>query len=290
MMTISCPKEEVVMTTAKGEDLILLLSTRKAIYQYDLSANRKMELIGNQNDIFGYAMDYWLKDSINVMDLNTKQRKVLFKDVDRPLAIAVDPSKGLIFWIGAIESNDLLGRRDRIERASMDGNDRMTIATFEDDFRVTSIALDIFNERVYWADYYTKTENDTKAIASVDYNGNDWRTILHSDTLIDPIYSLTIFEEKLYWTDRYRDGVYVINKFNGTEVRKLISGVEHPRTVRVYHSAVQPELPNKCDQHSCGDGAICLPKGNSSMGLSYSCVCADRYKRGEESNTCVLGI
>ena len=51
------------------------------------------------------------------MDLNTKQRKVLFKDIESPRAIAVDPSKGLIFWID-YESG-------RIERASMDGNDRM---------------------------------------------------------------------------------------------------------------------------------------------------------------------
>ena len=62
MMTISCPKEELVMTTAKGEDLILLLSTKEAIYQYDLSANRKLELVDNLNR--ATAMDYWLKDSV----------------------------------------------------------------------------------------------------------------------------------------------------------------------------------------------------------------------------------
>ena len=60
MMTISCPKEELVMTTAKGEDLILLISTGSAIYQYDLFANRKLELIDTQV----LAMDYWLKDSV----------------------------------------------------------------------------------------------------------------------------------------------------------------------------------------------------------------------------------
>ena len=55
---------------------------------------------------------------INVMDLNTKQRKVLFnQDNVSPQSIAVDPSKGLIFWIDY--------RRGIIERASMDGNDRM---------------------------------------------------------------------------------------------------------------------------------------------------------------------
>ena len=62
MMTISCPKEELVMTTAKGERPILLISTYYTIYQYDLSANRKLELIDNLNET--RAMDYWLKDSV----------------------------------------------------------------------------------------------------------------------------------------------------------------------------------------------------------------------------------
>uniref|UniRef100_A0A914EK76 EGF-like domain-containing protein n=1 Tax=Acrobeloides nanus TaxID=290746 RepID=A0A914EK76_9BILA len=215
------------------------------------------------------------------MDLNTKQRKVLFsEDIVSPSSIAVitedqiavDPSKGLIFWTDQ--------NKETIERASMDGNDRMTIAN---SIGPSCIALDIFDERVYWADY------DTKTIASVDYNGNDWRNILHYRTHIKMIDSLAIFEEKLYWIDWHQGGVFVINKFNVTEVRKLISGV-NVNTVRVYHSAVQPEFPNKCDQHSCGDGAICLPKGNSSMGLPYSCVCADGYTTGKEPNTCVLRI
>uniref|UniRef100_A0A914EJG5 Uncharacterized protein n=1 Tax=Acrobeloides nanus TaxID=290746 RepID=A0A914EJG5_9BILA len=136
---------------------------------------------------------------INVMDLNTKQRKVLFKNLVRPEFIAVDPSKGLIFW----------SDRGRIERASMDGNDRMTIANSSSSFR---IALDIFNERVYLI--YSKT------IASVDYNGNDWRTILLSDTHIKQPMSLAMFEEKLYWADFDQHGVFVMNKFNGTEIRK----------------------------------------------------------------------
>ena len=50
------------------------------------------------------------------MDLNTTQHKVLFnEDINAPKAIAVDPSKGLIFWV----------LNGTIERASMDGNDRM---------------------------------------------------------------------------------------------------------------------------------------------------------------------
>uniref|UniRef100_A0A914CMQ3 Uncharacterized protein n=1 Tax=Acrobeloides nanus TaxID=290746 RepID=A0A914CMQ3_9BILA len=67
-----------------------------------------------------HGLLFWTDEilkTVNVMDLNTTQYKVLFKeDIFAPKAIAVDPSKGLIFWV-------LMGR---IERASMDGNDRMT--------------------------------------------------------------------------------------------------------------------------------------------------------------------
>jgi sugar lactone lactonase YvrE len=75
--------------------------------------------------------------------------------------------------------------------------------------------LDILDERVYWADAKTKT------IASVDYNGNDWRTILHYDTNIKSPISLAIFEDKLYWVNGGQKDVFVMNKFNGTEVRKV---------------------------------------------------------------------
>ena len=50
---------------------------------------------------------------------------------------------------------------------------------------------------------------------------------MHSDTLIKStssyaIFSLAIFEEKLYWANyEYLGNVFVMNKFNGTEVRKV---------------------------------------------------------------------
>uniref|UniRef100_A0A914CL48 Uncharacterized protein n=1 Tax=Acrobeloides nanus TaxID=290746 RepID=A0A914CL48_9BILA len=80
--------------------------------------------------------DYYL-GTINVMDLNTKQNKVLFaEDINNPGAIAVDPSKGLIFWTD-------YGRR-RIERASMVGNDRMfesTTMLFNQNFQTSVINI-----------------------------------------------------------------------------------------------------------------------------------------------------
>jgi hypothetical protein len=44
---------------------------------------------------------------------------------------------------------------------------------------------------------------------------------LHSSTYIKYPFSLAIFEDKLYWADVYQKGVFVMNKFNGTEVRQV---------------------------------------------------------------------
>ncbi len=79
--------------------------------------------------------------------------------------------------------------------------------------------MDIFNERVYYT--IGSLLDNSKTIASVDYNGNDLRTILLSDTHTKNPYSLTIFEEKLYWTEYGQGDVFVMNKFNGAEVRKV---------------------------------------------------------------------
>uniref|UniRef100_A0A914EJ67 Uncharacterized protein n=1 Tax=Acrobeloides nanus TaxID=290746 RepID=A0A914EJ67_9BILA len=116
--------------------------------------------------------------------------------ISSSIDLAIDWIHGLLFWA--------------------DWGFKTTIANLS---LPLSIALDIFNERVYWADYYTKT------IDSVDYNGNDWRTILFLDTHIKYPHSLTIFEEKLYWIDWGQKGVLVMNKFNGTEVRKFESTI-----------------------------------------------------------------
>jgi hypothetical protein len=50
-----------VMTTAKGEDPIFLLSSSTGIYQFNLSAFGQ-ELVDNPGE--AVAMDYWLKDSV----------------------------------------------------------------------------------------------------------------------------------------------------------------------------------------------------------------------------------
>ncbi|KAF7637960.1 EGF-like domain-containing protein [Meloidogyne graminicola] len=209
-------------------------------------------------------------DTINVYDLNTKKRTVIISgdSLDEPRAIAVDPSAGLIFWTD-------WGENARIERAGMDGKDRRIIIKGNTIRWPNGLAVDILDKKIYWADA------KTKQISSSDYWGDNVRTILHSHQYLRHPFSLAVFEERLYWTDWDQEGVLSVNKFHGGEVKKLMSGVTGPMTVRVYHEQAQPKHANKCKYSSCEH--ICLPKALFKGGskdsetplkeLPFSCAC-----------------
>jgi hypothetical protein len=147
-------------------------------------------------------------DTINVYDLVTNKRKILFNtSLEEPRAIAVDPSAGLIFWSD--------WGTQKIERAGMDGKDRVVVISGEAVRWPNGLTVDIFDQRIYWADA------KTKAISSCDYWGKHVRTVLHSHEYLKHPFSLTVFEERLYWTDWDHEGVLSVNKFKGDDVKTV---------------------------------------------------------------------
>lgn len=143
------------------------------------------------------------------------------ENLDEPRAIAVDPSAGLIFWTD-------WGDKARIERAGMDGQNRLVIflniylrflkeiVNGENVRWPNGIAVDILDKRIYWADA------KTKIISSSDYWGKNIRTVLHSHEFLKHPFSIAVFEEKLYWTDWDHEGVLTVNKFRGNNVQTVI--------------------------------------------------------------------
>lgn len=223
-------------------------------------------------------------DQINVVDLITRRRRTLFSDgLDEPRAIAVDPLRGLIFWTD-------WGMHARIERAGMDGNDRMTIITGEQIKWPNGLALDILEQRVYWADA------KVKLIMSCDYWGQNVRLVLRSHEHLKHPFSLAVFEERLYWTDWDHEGVLTANKFTGSDFKTVMNGVSGPMTVRVYHELAQPDHPNKCFAHDCEH--ICLPRAHISpnkgeefrlKGRPYTCACENGFiVNTKDHNYCVV--
>ncbi|CAJ0586597.1 unnamed protein product, partial [Mesorhabditis spiculigera] len=239
-------------------------------------------------------------DQINVMNLNTRQKKTLFVDqLQEPRAIAVDPELGLIFWTD-------WGQSAKIERSGMDGTHRTTIVEGDHVKWPNGLALDLLDKRVYWADA------KIKSIFSSDYYGQDIKVVLHSHSYLRHPFSLAVFEDRVYFTDWEHDGVITVNKFTGEGVQKLMGRVNTPMTVRIYHKQAQPEHANKClipDDSDKNKGVdpcfaqdrLCLPTGairaktsaqetKSYNGKPYTCVCQGGIGTALEEAECIAEV
>lgn len=91
---------------------------------------------------------------------------------------------------------------DRIEKASMDGTDRIILHSTGLS-TVYGLTLDYDNQVLYWADY------SNNWIESSSTNGSN-RVVLISMGITDP-FSITFFDEKLYWTDWSEHRIYTLS-------------------------------------------------------------------------------
>ncbi|KAH7693249.1 Protein T13C2.6 a, partial [Aphelenchoides avenae] len=128
-----------------------------------------------------------------VVDLRTMQSRILTdNDLHEPGALAVDPSLGLLFW------TDTAVRR--VDRSGMDGSQRTRFPSRYGDYKiqwVSSLALDLAERRVYWAD-----GESPRGVYSTDYHGSNFRTVLQSSFRGDPRL-IAISAEWLVWTTSY---------------------------------------------------------------------------------------
>ncbi|XP_056013215.1 low-density lipoprotein receptor-related protein 2-like [Ostrea edulis] len=95
---------------------------------------------------------------------NTIYRVVIDKDLEHPDGIALDPEDGLMFF------SDYGGRHPRIERASLDGNDRVVIVQ-TGLIRAVALSVDTVNNILYWSDYGRHT------LEACNYDGSSRRVV-----------------------------------------------------------------------------------------------------------------
>ncbi|KAH7700546.1 Protein T13C2.6 a, partial [Aphelenchoides avenae] len=194
---------------------------------------------------------------IIVMDLRLKhrlrERALISTDLEAPRAIAVDPSCGVIFWSdwGA----------HRIERAGMDGQERVIIASGDQIYWPNGLALDIPARRIYWVEANTDTSSPKKGIYSADYWGHDLQTISQSVTFSHP-FAIALYGDRLFWTDMQRHQVLSALKKGGQRVSMVLNvplptTMRGPGGLRVFHPDAQPAFKNVCSDAKCEQ--LCLP-------------------------------
>ena len=106
------------------------------------------------------------------------------------------------------------GREDitKIERAAMDGTNRVAIINTNMDFPY-GITLDYASKRVYW----TSTDHNNN-IEFSDYYGNGRSVLVGAADGVRYPYAVTIYGNLIYWTDVGTLSVYGTHKTqNGTQ-------------------------------------------------------------------------
>ncbi|KAK2161567.1 hypothetical protein NP493_1573g00015, partial [Ridgeia piscesae] len=181
--------------------------TDKKVYWTDLRGDviKRSNLDGTSEEIvtslhsgsylFGLAIDmvsglmYFTEggaDIIAAVTLDGRQHFTLVtEDMDQPQEIALDLERGLMFWTDN-------GQPPRIEKAAMDGTQRVVVITFDFDTSPTGLTIDNNGGRLYWCDSYTHK------IRSVLVDGSDMSIVVENSGTT--YYKIAFLADNLYFS------------------------------------------------------------------------------------------
>uniref|UniRef100_A0A3Q4HZM6 EGF-like domain-containing protein n=1 Tax=Neolamprologus brichardi TaxID=32507 RepID=A0A3Q4HZM6_NEOBR len=216
---------------------------------------------------------YWTdsgRDVIEVAQLSGQHSKTLiYGMIDEPYAIVVNPQRGTMYWAD-------WGNHPKIETAAMDGTLRQTLVQENIQWPTGTycLAVDYFNERLYWADA------KLSVIGSVRLDGSDpfanvTLTLAHPYVLLSPLdllhpFSIDIFEDYIYGVTYINNFVFRVNKFGKGPMENLTTGINHATDIVLYHRYKQPEMTNPCDRKKCEWLCLLSPSGPV-------CTCPNNY-------------
>ncbi|KAK7940015.1 hypothetical protein WMY93_003341 [Mugilogobius chulae] len=138
---------------------------------------------------FSYYTAHWtkLRYSINVGQLKGPNCTRLITDIaGEPYAIAVNPARGMMYW-------SVIGDHSHIEESAMDGSLRRVLLE-KNLRRPTGLAIDFFNQRLYWAD------PELSHIGSMKFDGSDPLVTISDRHGISQPYRIDLFEDFIYGT------------------------------------------------------------------------------------------
>uniref|UniRef100_UPI003AAC17C3 low-density lipoprotein receptor-like n=1 Tax=Centroberyx gerrardi TaxID=166262 RepID=UPI003AAC17C3 len=205
-------------------------------------------VLKGQGSVTGLAVDwihqllFWTdmkNSSVNVALLGGSAQRPLIRGLDKPTAVAVEPLLGLLFWAES-------GSAPKIERASLDGQDRMALVTSSIRNPV-AISLDMPRQLLYWADQEKRT------ISRVSLEGRHRKAVVESNGYLDRPFGLAVFEGFVYWSEEVTRSVCRADKHSSSHFQVLLNSVASPGGLVLLHPVLQPNGPAVCG----GSGTVC---------------------------------
>ncbi|CAB3364278.1 Hypothetical predicted protein [Cloeon dipterum] len=183
-------------------------------------------------------------------------------EVSKPRAIALDPTRGIMFFTKwGISAPGL-------ERSNLDGSERELIV----DHKITypnGVTVDFPNKHVYWVDSFQSH------VERVDYDGGNRKT-LKKGSVLDHIHGITVFENKVYVSLLKSKKIYEIDRFSNLEPKQIESYKDVNR-ILVYHRQRQPDVNHPCKYKNGNCQQICVTAFNQSKPFAR-CMCQEGFK------------
>lgn len=173
---------------------------------------------------------YWTDSGVKRVEVShldgTMRRTLVWENVEKPRAIAVHPGAAVVIWTD-------WGHQPRIERADMDGSNRIVLVT-EDVVWPNGLCIDYTVDRIYWYVLdsspsgslrlrLTKLVHPIRAdakhhrVESVRLDGTGRRRVM--DRGLPHPFAISIFEDSIFWTDWHTKSIHQANKLTGHDVR-----------------------------------------------------------------------
>ncbi|XP_062570264.1 prolow-density lipoprotein receptor-related protein 1-like [Saccostrea cucullata] len=187
---------------------------------------------------------------------------VVHKDLYQPEGLALDPENGLMFFT----DNE---PHPRIEKASMDGENRTTII-HTGLIRVLALSVDTDRDLLFWADYGRHT------IEVSDYDGLNRRVIRRNNNV--PATGLHYYQNMLHVSSLKARLIFGVDTISGSQLYNLqLSG--QPYAIHVYDGESARSYAGQCSSRGCQH--ICV---NSPVGAK--CLCAEGYLLSSDGKSC----
>uniref|UniRef100_A0A673JYA0 EGF-like domain-containing protein n=1 Tax=Sinocyclocheilus rhinocerous TaxID=307959 RepID=A0A673JYA0_9TELE len=159
-----------------------------------------------------------------------------------PFAITVNPVCGMVYWT-------VIGDHSHIEEAAMDGSLRRILLE-RNLRRPTGLAIDYYNQRLYWSDSELSQIN-----------------LLCFVSGISQPFRIDLFEDYIYGVGMKHD-VFRVHKYGKSPAEKLSLGVERASSILAFHRYKEQEVSNPCAKMHCAFLCLLNPSG-------ARCVCPE---------------
>ncbi|KAM9383922.1 vitellogenin receptor Yl-like isoform 2-T2 [Pholidichthys leucotaenia] len=193
---------------------------------------------------------YWTnaeKGLVSIAPLDGSIQHQLISGLHKPSAVVVDPVHGLLFWAQC-------GSSPKIERALLDGRDRMALVTSLIRHPV-ALSLDMPRQLLYWFD------EGMRSISRVNLEGRHRKIVVESNGYLDHSFGLTVFEGFVYWSEEVTRSICRANKQNGSSVCGRLGTVCHHKCI--------VDLLSESPEFSCSSPKTRLNKSQEIPDVSH---------------------